>query len=99
MDYPTITGFLKGHIFEVLAISGPDRPGYYYGQDEALITGWIAKYLLDCEDLEEGSLEVRKAPPTPTPIPCSRDLPEDQCIAAGGSMSTGTATAPYCICP
>jgi len=99
MDYPTITGFLKGHIFEVLAISGPDRPGYYYGQDEALITGWIAKYLLDCEDLDEGSLEVRKAPPTPTPIPCSRDLPEDQCIAAGGSMSTGTATAPYCICP
>jgi len=99
MDYPTVTGFLKGHIFEVLAISGPDRPGYYYGQDEALITGWIAKYLLDCEDLDEGSLEVRKAPPTPTPIPCSRDLPKDQCIAAGGSMSTGTTTAPYCICP
>ncbi|MCK4489930.1 MAG: hypothetical protein KAU23_06695, partial [Anaerolineales bacterium] len=99
IDYPTVTGFLKGHIFEVLAISGPDRPGYYYGQDKALITGWIAKYLLDCEDLDDESLEVREAPPIPTPIPCTRDLPEEQCIAAGGTMSTGTTTAPYCICP
>ncbi len=99
-DYPTVTGFLKGHIFEVLAKSGPDRPGYYFGQDEALITGWIAKFLLDCEDLDEESLEIRKAPPVPpTPIPCTRDLPKNQCIASGGTWSPGTTTAGYCICP
>ena len=97
--YPTVTGFLKGHIFEVLAISGPDHPGYYYGQDKALITGWMAQYLLDCENLDDESLEIMKAPPVPTPIPCSRDLPQDQCLAAGGTWSEGTATAPYCICP
>lgn len=106
-DYPTVTGFLKGHIFEVLAKSGPDRPGYYFGQDEAQITGWMAKYLLDCEELDDGSLEIKKSPPvslkptkTPTPIPCTKDLPEDQCIASGGTWSgVGATSASYCICP
>lgn len=104
-EYPTVTGFLKGHQFEVLAQSGPDRPGYYYGQDEALIKGWIAKYLLDCPGLNEDLLEIKKSPkvpPTPTPIPCTRDLPDkDQCEATGGTWKIPLASVgdPYCLCP
>lgn len=30
---------------------------------------------------------------------CTRDLKEKDCIAAGGKMSSGATTAPYCICP
>jgi hypothetical protein len=30
---------------------------------------------------------------------CTADLVGDACTAAGGTMSTGTTTAPYCICP
>jgi hypothetical protein len=37
-------------------------------------------------------------PPSPTPE-CSRDLPPDECAAAGGTMSSGLSTAPYCNCP
>ncbi len=102
-DYPTITAFLKGHLFEVLAVSGPDRPGFYFGQDEAGFDGWIAQYLLDCKDLDITKLEIRKSPPvpikTPTPIICSTDLSKDLCEAAGGTMSTTAVRAPYCVCP
>ncbi|MEE8355737.1 MAG: hypothetical protein V3R33_00370, partial [Anaerolineales bacterium] len=106
-EYPTVTGFLKGHIFEVLALSGPDRPGYYYGQDEAMIKGWIAKYLLDCINLDEGSLEIMKSPKvpkpveTPEPLVCSSDLIDDQCTAAGGTweIPVSSASGAYCLCP
>ncbi|MFV1949305.1 MAG: choice-of-anchor Q domain-containing protein [Anaerolineales bacterium] len=104
-DYPTVTGFLKGHQFEVLAKSGPDRPGYYYGQDEALIKGWIAKYLLDCIGLNEDLLEIEESPevpPTPTPIPCTRDLPtQEECEATGGTWETPITSGgnQYCLCP
>jgi hypothetical protein len=103
-EYPTITGFLEGHPFEVLAKSGPDRPGFYYGQDEALINGWIAKYLLDCIGLNEDLLETKESPevpPTPTPIPCTRDLPDqEQCEAAGGTWKASSVSADwYCECP
>jgi len=30
---------------------------------------------------------------------CSKDLGFSDCTAAGGHMSTGTTSAPYCICP
>jgi hypothetical protein len=104
-EYPTVTGFLKGHQFEVLAQSGQDRPGFYYGQDEALLDGWIAKYLLDCIGLNEDLLETKESPevpPTPTPIPCTRDLPtQEQCEAAGGTWETPVSSVgdPYCLCP
>ena len=102
-DYPTVTGFLKGHLFEVLAISGPDRPGWFYGQDEAGFDGWIAQYLMDCKELDIGKLEVKKSPPvpikTPTTIACTPELPLDLCIESGGTMSTTVTRAPYCICP
>jgi hypothetical protein len=104
-EYPTVTGFLKGHKFEVLAQSGPDKPGFYYGQDEALIKGWIAKYLLDCPGLNDDLLEIKKSPkvpPTPIPIPCTRDLPDkEQCEATGGTWETPISYVgdPYCLCP
>ncbi|NQS91573.1 MAG: CSLREA domain-containing protein [Chloroflexi bacterium] len=103
LDYPTVTAFEKDHLFEVLAVSGPDRPGWYYGMDEMGFDGWIAQYLLDCKTLDLSKLEIRKSPPvpikTPTSIICNSDLPADQCTAAGGTMSTTTTTAPHCICP
>lgn len=30
---------------------------------------------------------------------CTKDLSAEDCKAAGGKMSSGTTTAPYCICP
>jgi len=114
-EYTTVTGFLKGHLFEVLAISGPDRPGYYYGQDEAQIKGWIAKYLVDCINLDEGSLEIMKSPKitkpvespepdeSPAPLECSINLNQEQCIKAGGTWETPSSVTsvspPYCLCP
>ncbi len=32
-------------------------------------------------------------------IECRRDLGPEECEAAGGTMSEGATTAPYCICP
>ena len=114
-EYTTVTGFLKGHLFEVLAISGPDRPGYYYGQDEALIKGWMAKYLLDCINLDEGMLGIKKSPKvqildespepveSPEPLECSSNLNQEQCTAAGGTWeipsAVTSASEPYCLCP
>jgi len=34
-----------------------------------------------------------------SPMPeCRRDLSPEDCVAAGGQMSTGQTTAPYCVC-
>jgi len=102
-DYPTITAFLEGHPFEVLAASGPDRPGWFYGQDEAGFDGWIAQYLMECKGLDLKSLEVKNSPPvpikTPTPLVCTPELPPDACKEAGGEMSSSVTRAPTCICP
>jgi hypothetical protein len=38
--------------------------------------------------------------PNPAPtIACSRDLGPEDCAAAGGKMTQGRTTAPYCECP
>ena len=102
-DYPTKTAFVEGHPFEVLAVSGPDRPGWFYGQDEAGFDGWIAQYLMECPGLDLKNLAVKKSPPvpikTPTPLVCTPELPPDACKEAGGEMSSTLTRAPYCICP
>ena len=44
-----------------------------------------------------------KAPPLPTPTPtqlaCRSNLPQQECIAAGGTYSSGATSAPTCTCP
>ncbi len=48
----------------------------------------------DCE--YPAYLQSRVSIPLPQ---CRADLGEAACKAAGGTMSTGVTTAPYCICP
>ncbi len=52
-------------------------------------------YLGDCENPVYTQLYVS----IPEMKTCTKDLGEADCKAAGGTMSTGVTTAPYCICP
>jgi predicted outer membrane repeat protein len=55
-----------------------------------------------CEDsiLTQPRVTIPDLPPVEDPPPtCSKDLKQEACKAAGGKMSTGATTAPYCICP
>jgi len=52
--------------------------------------------LQGCQD----PIFIEKAVRIPVPkIECTKDLDAEACQAAGGEMSTGVTTAPYCICP
>jgi len=52
-------------------------------------------FLNECKDPVFTQLSVT----IPEMMICSRDLGPANCKAAGGKMSTGADTAPYCICP
>ena len=56
-------------------------------------------YLNECEDpvFTQPNLTIPELQPSGEK--CSVDLDKDACEAAGGTMSTGATTAPYCICP
>lgn len=49
-----------------------------------------------CEDpvYKQNSIQIPELK-----IQCTRDLNAEDCKAAGGKMSSGATTAPYCICP
>lgn len=64
----------------------PDMPGS---------AAEFSLYLENCEDPVFTQLYVS----IPEMKTCTKDLGEADCKAAGGKMSTGTTTAPYCICP
>lgn len=58
--------------------------------------------LKECEDpiVTQPRVTIPELPPVEEPPPtCTKDLKLEACKAAGGTMSTGAATAPYCICP
>ena len=103
-EYPTITGFLKGHIVELLARSEPGKPIWYKVIDGDGIKGWMSKNLLNCGDVDDDTLETEKDPPmpkpeptkTPTLIPCTMNLPENKCKKAGGTWNTDKY---FCECP
>lgn len=38
-------------------------------------------------------------PPAATPSACRRELPQDQCLATGGTWTFSAAGAPFCTCP
>jgi len=42
---------------------------------------------------------IPPALPTPTPPPCSRDLGQEDCEAAGGTYIEGQTDVPICVCP
>ena len=42
---------------------------------------------------------IPPALPTPTPPPCSRDLGQEDCEAAGGTYIEGQTDIPICVCP
>jgi hypothetical protein len=91
--------FDMGEIIRVVAV-GPY--GYYYalqipGSGD---TCWVVSDYVELWGDEE-DLEVREVPqPTPTPLVCSADLPEDLCEEAGGEWTkSATHTGWYCKCP
>lgn len=67
--------------------------------------GQVLDYVLsekDCKDpiVVQPRVTIPELPPVEEPPPtCSKDLKQEACKAAGGTMSTGATTAPYCICP
>jgi CSLREA domain-containing protein len=105
-DYPTTYSFPEGHPVEILARS-MEEPLWYKVMDAEEYKGWVFSKLLYCpntdpDDVEkEPDPEMPKEPkPTKTPTPpCTRDLPQDQCIASGGTWSQSSTSASYCICP
>jgi CSLREA domain-containing protein len=99
MNNLTVTAFTKGTEVEILARTEPHLPLWWWIKElQTKILCWVFAPIIDT-DVDPDLVETREAPPTPTPIPCSRDLSPEQCVAAGGKMSTVSTTAPYCICP
>lgn len=56
-------------------------------------------WLPDCPEPVYELPAIQIPVPKPTAPACNAKLNKADCEAAGGKMSTGTTTAPYCICP
>jgi hypothetical protein len=62
----------------------------------------LSLYRKDCQDpvYVQTKVTIPDLPEEePSPPACNKDLDQDACEEAGGEMSSGLTTAPYCICP
>ncbi len=106
-EYPETWSFPEGHSVEILARS-VDEPLWFKVMDAEGYKGWVFAELLYCpntnpDDVEsEPDPEMPKEPKktkTPPAIPCTKDLPQNQCIASGGTWIPLSAAPGYCDCP
>ena len=107
-EFPTTWSFPVGHLVEILAKS-VDEPLWYKVIDADGYKGWVFSELLDCGETDPDDVESEPDPEMPEeprktktpgkPIPCRKDMSQNECIAAGGTWVPSSVAAGYCDCP
>ena len=108
-DFLATATIPEGELFEVFAKSEKENPLWLFGKSLKNKYGWMSEAVLDCDELDPAKLIIRWTPlriptPTPTPVPpapvvCKPDLPENECIRAGGTYIKVNDKLSICNCP
>jgi len=108
-DFLATATIPEGELFEVFAKSEKENPLWLFGKSLKNKYGWMSEAVLDCDELDPAKLIIRWTPlriptPTPTPVPpapvvCKPDLPENECIRAGGTYIKVNDKLAICNCP
>ena len=105
--YDQVTAFEEDREVAIEGRSELQLPLWWLIRDLKLdLLCWVSDLVLETET-DPAAVPTVISPPTPTPtltptpLVCSRDLPRDLCLEAGGTWFTPTSYQgdPYCKCP
>jgi len=106
-EYEEVATFLAGHVVQIEGRNHHEPRWWVIPNPGARGQCWVS----DSTGAAEGPLEelvIVAAPPLVVNKPsdgqsttktCSKDLGASACTAAGGHMSSGSSSAPECVCP